>query len=251
MKTCTLLSLWLALAATAATAAAQVTDERDRSLRLTSGLQRSDFGSLNAALAAEAYPLIGEGATRLSLAISERYPGRLRSDIGFWAESFDIGEDVVTPGPGFLPIRDTRSARLNSGGLSAALDFDLLYPSAWNVYLGVQADLGASRLVLSRLRENTTGSSGPQGPLERDVLESKFTVASIGFRPQLTLESIEIPRKHSSLRVVAIVGYRIGVSQDLGRENFEGQTIDVEVDPSGVTWQLGVSIGGKRASSGR
>ncbi len=192
------------------------------------GLQRYDLGELNTALRNQGFPTLAENTARLSLFVSRRYPGRLKSTFGFYTENFETPQDRPAGGFGFIP--DAQSTRARAGGFSVAIDFDLLYPSAWNVYVGANVDAGALRLVTTRVN---------MGGFAADINENKFTAGTVGISPQLTVESIEINTKSGGFRVIGSVGYRFGVSQELDRDNFLTQKPGVEISPTGANWQLG------------
>lgn len=193
----------------------------------SAGLQRYDLGELNAALRNQGFPVLAENTARVSLFVSRRYPGRLKSTFGFYTENFEIPDDVPPPGFTFSQL----STRAGAAGISYALDVDLFYPSAWNVYVGASVDAGGLRLVTSSVNER--GFAG-------NLVENKFTVGTLGVSPRVTAETIEINTKAGGFRVIGSVGYRFGVSQPLDRENFTTQEPGVEIEPTGANWQLGV-----------
>ncbi len=218
----------LALAPSATTALAQAAERAGTGgIGVTAGLQRYDLGELNAALRTQGFPELAENTARVNLLLSRRYPGRFRSTFGVYSENFATPDDRAGEGFGTQQF----STRASAAGISYALDVDLLYPSAWNVYVGANIDAGGLRLVTS----TTDG-----GRFDSRLVENRFTVGTTGISPRLTLESIEIKTKSGGLRVVGSVGYRFGVSQDLERDNFTTQRPGVEIEPTGANWQLGI-----------
>ena len=135
--------------------------------------------------------------------------------------------------------RTVSSTRLGAIGIATALDVDLLYPSAWNLYLGLGVDLGGGRLVTTRLSDASADPAA--GAFAADVRENKFTVASVGLAPRLTLESTEFgTRSGVGMRVFLQGGYRFGFSSEIEREGFLGQEIAPEFGNSGLALQFGL-----------
>ena len=200
------------------------------------GIQGYDLDALNGALGQAGLPEIDRSAFRTSVGAVRRLPGRLRTTTSVWWDRFETGgEIVITAGTGPTLVSSTR---LGAIGLTSGLDADLLYPSAWNLYVGLGVDLGGGRLVTRRL----LGRGGNPGSttFDADVRENKFTVASIGLTPRLTLESIEFGTKSGvGMRVFLRGGYRFGIASEIEREGFLSQEIAPEFGNSGVALQLG------------
>ena len=201
------------------------------------GTQGYALDDLNAALGLGGFPRVDRTAFRTSIGASRRLPGRLCSESSLWWDRFEADDEITAAGAG---VQTVSSTRLGAIGIATALDVDLLYPSAWNLYLGVGVDLGGGRLVTTRLFDASADPA--DGAFAADVRENKFTVASVGFAPRLTLESTEFGTKSGvGMRLFVQGGYRFGLAAEIEREGFLDQEIAPEFGNSGLTLQFGLS----------
>ena len=204
-------------------------------LRTTIGAQRYDFGELNSVLEQANFPAINRSGIHTEVALSVRGAGRTRYNIGFWSDHHRQGGSTYTyvPDPDVIALQ--RITRMNGGGIIFDFDYDLFYPSAWNLYAGVSSNIGISRLQTTSATITTIPAASI---FEQQFTKNNFEVPVLGLRPQLTLETIPL----ANLRVVASVGYRFAITHVLNRSEDERISIrNVDVEMSGYFWQLGIN----------
>lgn len=208
---------------------AEDTREQPRTFLGTSlGGQGYGLDDFNAQLTAAGYPALDNPALRLELLKSTRLAGRLQLTGGFYFDAVGTGDNRADG-------TATRSVDAGALGIFGCYDFDLLYPSAWNVMVGARVETGGLR-VRTHLDEGARAGD----PFARDVTTATLTQLVTAISPQVTVESVEFPLLGTPTKVQARAGYRVGFTSELRREGFPGAATGFEVSPRGLGVQVGL-----------
>ena len=187
-------------------------------------VQGYETGRLDAALADQGFPRFGDYAVRIGIESQAYRASRHVLGSRLYYDQF------VSDGTGL------RNAGASAGalGFGATYGYDLLYPGAWNLLLGVELGVAVGRLV-------TTTSENVSGAVPNFAApgtRNRLAFGTLYATPALTLQSVEFGKVPT--RVTLGVGYRLGTDATLSREGIPGAEFDLDIGARGLYASLGI-----------
>ena len=201
------------------------------------GGQAFAVNSLNRALALQRYPEFESAGVDLSVLRWSRGKGRLASQarLGLTFFARPNSTRFTTNAGGSV---ETTYRNVDLGAIAVGLGYyvDLLYPSAWDLYVGAEFGMLAGRLTTSSFQ--TTARDEPD--FDNPTSEVRHLWGSAYITPELKLHSVEFSLGGVPSRITATVGYRLASDGDLTRKGFDDLETNLAIDPDGLRGTLGL-----------